>query len=284
MKRLLKIFNLLRFLYAINGAVVGLILGILGNYLSGSGSLITLPYLFPIFLLLDLLILYSELKRRKLINVSLKIITARNEYEKKQFSRKGIISFVSLYDARFSPIAKNLSQEQKEEAARKRDYHTLDLENTNMRPVIEAICSHKDAPLEHCWLIGTTEVETGKGSTMYQDVLVEFLKKEKGIRSKFHYGEGYSIPIQDDALICEKTYNKIKEIFKEASLYGLEGKDLIADFTGGIRSMTAGMILSCLHSDSDVQLIGTKYDASAKPVGPLFPVYIAFEPEIETQR
>jgi hypothetical protein len=281
-KKILKVFNWLRLLYTMNGAIFGLIIGVLGNHLSGSGSLVSLWYLVPIFICLAIFIFIIETKRKRLINVALRVTTARTESEKERTAKKGLVTFVSLYNPLKSPTAGKLTPEEREKAAIEKNYHILDLENSNLQPVIEAICSHK-SDLQHCWLIGTTNTEKSKGSLMYQNVLIEFLQKEKSVKCKFHFGEKYAIPIDDDALICEKTYKMIRDIFDKTPSFGLHVKDVIADFTGGIRSMVAGMVLSCLDRDNDIQLVGTKYNRIAQPEGPLFPIHISFEPEIKTQ-
>lgn len=281
MRRFLKIFNWLRLFYAINGAIFGLILGVLGNYLSGSGNLSSLKYLVPLLIILLIVILVMETRRKRLINVTLRATTRRTDSEKKAAAKKGLIAFVSLYNPLKSSTAGKLSQEEKEKAAIEKNYHVLDLENSNIQPVIEAICSHK-SKLQHCWLIGTSNTEKVKGSIMYQDVLIEFLRKEKNINCNFYFGEDYAIPLDDDALICEKSYKMIKEILRTALSLGLEAKEIIADFTGGNRGMVAGMVLSCLDRDNDIQLMGTKYDSSAKPEGSLFPIHISFEPEMKS--
>ena len=242
----------------------------------------SLIYSIPLFVISLIAIFIIKIKSKRAINVDFSITTARTENEKERLAKTGLIIFVSLYKPFKSPIAEKLSLQNREKAAFEKDYQLLDLENSNLQPVIEAICSHKFA-LKHCWLIGTTNTEKVKGSVMYQDVLIEFLKKEKGINCDFYYGQKYAIPFEDDALICSKTYKMMQEIFKEGSSFGLESKDLIADCTGGNRSMVAGMILSCLHEDNDIQLIGTQYDAFSNPEGPLFPVYISFKPEIKVQ-
>jgi len=283
MKKLLKMFSWLRLLYSINGTVMGLILGVFGNYLSGSASLVSLRYLFPAFIIIGAITFALEARRHKLFNVVLKVTTARTDSEKQRSARKGVITFVSIYNPHSSSIARKLTQDEIIAAVHNKDYRLLDLENTNFKTVIGAVCTHKDAPIKHCWLVGTVDAEGRAGSTMYQDMLVEYLRIEKKINCEFHFGADYAISIDDDALICDKTYNMIQRIYHEAATFGLDGKDIIADFTGGMRSMPAGMILACLHRDNDIQLMGTKYNGIAEPVGPLFPIQIAFEPEIKIQ-
>lgn len=270
MRKLLKLFNWLRFLYYIVGAISGLILGVIGNYLSDSGKISSLKYLIPFFLILLTFIIVIEVKRKRLIEVNLKVDTGRSQEEKERNARKGLIASVSLYNPINSESAKKLSPEEWAEAAIKKNHAVLDLENSNLQPVIESIVSHSKN-LEHCWLIGTMETQKVKGSILYQEVLIEYLKQKKGITCNFHHGEKYAIPLIDDALVCEKSYKMVRKIYEEALALGLTEKDIIVDFTGGVRSIMAGQILSCLHADNDIQLMGTKYDVFCRPEGPPFP-------------
>lgn len=279
MRKLLTVFNWLRLLYIVNGFVFGLIMGVLGNYLSGAGSLFSLKFLIPAALLLVLVIGLVELQRKRLINVHLRVSTSRTTAEKEKSARRGIIVLVSLYNPLKSSTAGKLSIEDREKAALNKDYKILDLEHSNLQPAIEGITSHR-SQLEFCWLIGTTDAEHRRGSVMYLETLVEFLKREKDLSCTFFYGEDYAIALQDDVSVCYKTYQTVLRILTASAKLGLQGKDIIADYTGGIRSMVAGMVLACLHRDYDIQLMGTKYDATAKPTGELFPLHISFEPEM----
>lgn len=277
MKKLFQIYTLSRLLYATIGIVIGLIIVPLEDYFSNLSSL---KYLIPILITLIITVIFVEIKKKKFISVKLSVNVGRTETETKRYAKKGLIVFVSLYKPIKSITAKKLSIEEIKKAANSLDYYSLDLEKSNLQPAIEAIYCHKEK-LKHCWLIGTTNVSKKEGSVMYQDVLIQFLKKEKGINCDFHYGQDYAIPLDDDALVCKKTYEILTRIFEEASSFGLECKDIIADYTSGIRSMVAGMILSCLHRDNDIQLIGTRYNNIADPEGELFPIYISFEPELK---
>lgn len=277
MKKLFQIYTLSRLLYATIGIVIGLIIVPLEDYFSNLSSL---KFLIPILITLIITVIFVEIKKKKFINVKLSVNVGRTETETKRYAKKGLIVFVSLYKPIKSITAKKLSIEEIKKAANSLDYYSLDLEKSNLQPAIEAIYCHKEK-LKHCWLIGTTNVSKKEGSVMYQDVLIQFLKKEKGINCDFHYGQDYAIPLDDDALVCKKTYEILTRIFEEASSCGLECKDIIADYTSGIRSMVAGMILSCLHRDNDIQLIGTRYNNIADPEGELFPIYISFEPELK---
>lgn len=277
MEKLFQIYTLSRLLYATIGIVIGIIIMPLEKYFSNVSSL---NYLIPILIALITAVIILEIKKKKSINVIMSVNVGRTEIETKRYAKKGLVVFVSLYKPiKKGSTAKELSIEEIKKAAKNLDYNSLDLEKSNLQPAIEAICCHKEK-LKHCWLIGTTNISKKEGSVIYQDVLIHFLTKEKGINCDFHYGQDYAIPLDDDALICKKTYEILIKIFEEAASLGLEYKDVIADYTSGIRSMVASMILSCLHRDNDIQLMGTRYNDNSEPAGEIFPIYISFEPEL----
>ena len=51
---------------------------------------------------------------------------------------------------------------------------------------------------------------------------------------------------------------------------GLPAADLIADYTGGTKSMTAGIVLACSHPDRNLQYLVSQYDESGNIVDSQF--------------
>lgn len=155
----------------------------------------------------------------------------------------------------------SLSQKEKKQALKNKNYKRLDLENSNLGHNIEAILAHSHN-LAHCWIVGSyCEDKSIPSSTDYTEVLIEYLREEKGITCEFHYGKEYAVSLDSDALICEKTYNLTTHIYKEArKRYKLKAKDIIADVTGGLKSMNLGMVMACMHEDQEIQIIGGKYN------------------------
>ena len=47
----------------------------------------------------------------------------------------------------------------------------------------------------------------------------------------------------------QKSYYLVRSIYEEAKAFGLSEGDVIADYTGGTKSMTAGMVLACSTSE-----------------------------------
>lgn len=126
-------------------------------------------------------------------------------------------------------------------------------------PAEEAIYRHINIPqaqLEYCWIICTDSsiVEARKIREKYQKNTHD--TEEEG---KIHINcEGWvgnaelgdkpmSLFLRDeDSNNSEYIQDLINLIYKEAKRLGLEESEIIADFTGGTKAMTAGMVLACV--------------------------------------
>jgi len=191
------------------------------------------------------------------------------------------VVFVSLYRPGHQNPAGNLSPAQWLAAAEKADYHTLHLEQSNLKPIIKSIDSHASR-LEHCWLVSTIASQGEQvGSIAYLPALTAYLIQEKGIRCSYHSGSQYAISLDDDVLVATKTRDLLEAIFAEADKLGVPDEEVVADFTGGPRSKTLGTILACLDERRTIQFAGTHYDEQGQAVGELFPIIFDFAPEIE---
>ena len=264
----------------VTGLTHGLLLNVFSNWLSGPGQT-WLPLIATAFALALLVSgwLWLRMPDRIMLNLA-QPRTLRTETEQHAQARRGLVAFVSLYRPGIQSPAKSLKSDEWGRAAANGNYQTLDLPNSNLRPTIEAIATHASR-LEHCWLIGTTAQDAHiAGSAAYIDALVAHLQQERDIHCVFHHGSDYSVPLDDDALVFGKTLQMMQKIFDEAKNVGLADPDLIADFTNGIRSMSLGMILSCLDRERDIEMIGTHYDANGDYTGQLFPIIFSFEPVI----
>jgi len=147
--------------------------------------------------------------------------------------------------------------------------------------VIEAITSHSSR-LTHCWLIGTSTTDlTRPASQLFIPALVEYLRRERHLQCEFHVGPAYDVPLDDDALVFNKTLDLLRRIFDETHGAGISPSELIADFTSGIRSMTLGMILACLDGERDIEMVGTHYDSQGNWIGQTFPIVFSFEPVLQ---
>ena len=88
--------------------------------------------------------------------------------------------------------------------------------------------------LQHCWLIATSGPD---GSHDFAHKLSE-LCKEQGIKT--------TIEVVSDGFSVQETYDLVRRIYAEAeTTANLAPHDIIADFTGGLKPMSAGMVLAC---------------------------------------
>jgi hypothetical protein len=131
--------------------------------------------------------------------------------------------------------------------------------------------------LEKCWIIA------GPGSGPAQPTSrgnADRIKKQyEGIKPN---AEFFVEPV-DDEHNPEKVFLAVQSIYYKARSLGLTESDVIADYTGGTKSMTAGMALACsavpgrdaeYMRAADLSEIGTatpKSEAEAIPIKLRFP-------------
>lgn len=102
--------------------------------------------------------------------------------------------------------------------------------------------NHHIGKLTHCWLIFSPQ------SGVNVDIIDYFFEKitNKSLTPNF-------VKI-DDPNDSKHIKEKIDSIYKNLPV-NLEATDIIADITAGNKPMTAGMILSCLHSERNIEYI-----------------------------
>lgn len=225
------------------------------------------------------------LPRQRRFNVIIKSPqTITSPEEEKRYARQVFVGFVPLFTPQ-SAAVKQLAKEAKEEydnAIKNLDFDRLDLEESNFQPTIKAIVSHK-SKLKHCWLLATTGTSpTSVGSLAHAELLTEYLKQRHGVTCEFHFGQEYSISLDEDSLVLSKTYDLIQRVFQEIPRE-FEFTQVVADITTGFRSMTLGMILACLDEERDIEFVGTKYDENGKPDGSLKPTIFSFHPQMRQE-
>ena len=113
----------------------------------------------------------------------------------------------------------------------------------------------REVGLEHCWLI------------MVEDSYVE--KTLKAIRKEIS-NESFDIevhPIHIQEPTLEAVYCAVESVYLvEGSKCGLRPHDIVADITGGLKTMTAGMLLACLPFGRHVEYVTSKRDAEGNPI------------------
>ena len=134
-----------------------------------------------------------------------------------------------------------------------------DLENripTNLaeKGAINYHCGTDANALKVCWLIATSGEE---GSQLFAQELENYCV-ERNIKPVLHViGDGFDV---------QETHDVIEKIYKdEAQQNNLTEADIIADFTGGVRTMSAGMVLACRDRRSMEYMYGRKAGVSSMP-------------------
>lgn len=120
--------------------------------------------------------------------------------------------------------------------------------------------------LQHCWLIATPQA----------------LKTAAALAERYHtrirhvhWGEPRYLVDPDQ---IQSTYNLVVRIFdEEAVAAGLETGAVIADITGGMKPMTAGMALACLARNREMQYMKAPRDPSGQIVEGAEPVPIRID-------
>ena len=140
---------------------------------------------------------------------------------------------------------------------------------SNLYTLLTAIKAHGSS-LEHIWLLGTADPKEGKGSgSIFTDLKDYIIKNRESLgltkEPKIEYLK--TIPMDFDNQVTECVRKTVDEVFDHAADFGLKQSDIIADCTGGTKSMTLGVILACLEEDRDIQLIGSQYKSDGRPDG-----------------
>jgi len=109
------------------------------------------------------------------------------------------------------------------------------------------------ARLRHCWLIGS------QGGSLPQAEAIQA-----------HYaGSGLTIEVKTvyDAFGVQETYDLVRRIYEaEIGKAGLRTQDVIADFTGGVKTMSTGMLLACAQVGAPMQyMLGERSGKLSEP-------------------
>jgi len=118
--------------------------------------------------------------------------------------------------------------------------------------------------LQHCWLIATeNSIPTS------QQLVNEYQK------IIFHWGEGYIVAPDK----IKPSYDVISHILDtEIAKTGLRVADIIADITGGMKPMSAGIVLGCVDHQLDMQYMKSLRDEKGEVVvGETVPIKVGIK-------
>jgi hypothetical protein len=148
----------------------------------------------------------------------------------------------------------------------------MSLQDAPMRAAILHHWRSGQGALQCCWMIG------GERSLKVAEQLVTELEKQGIPRGIFHFGYGVTIADADGQGMLSLTPDEndlhdpnyvrrlVEGIYQQAQvLYGLNEAEMIADYTGGTKSMTAGVILACAKPTRRLQYWMSEYDENRQP-------------------
>lgn len=113
-------------------------------------------------------------------------------------------------------------------------------------PATAAIKYHLSA-LEHCWLITSPEPANPPPSPS------QSAWKNAAALKVQHEGSVKMHTKVIDPEDPQSIFQAVAQVYSEAKSLDLSSKEIVADFTGGTKMMTAGMVLACTPADRDVQ-------------------------------
>ena len=158
-----------------------------------------------------------------------------------------VVSYLLLFwvTKRFEKRSRNkLMLEQREYPPPRRGLIVFMSPGSRVTAAENAVKAHL-AALEHCWVICGPDRAghdpTSRGNA--EKIQAAYSKNTKD--EAIHYHLEFLID-EDDP---RQSYFLVGSIYEQAKSFGLAEKDIIADYTGGTKSMTAGMVLSCSTSE-----------------------------------
>lgn len=97
--------------------------------------------------------------------------------------------------------------------------------------------------LQHCWIIDGPDIPGAKPTSRENaDQIIQTYRALKPTVA-------FYIKELDDEHNPERAFHLVQAIYHEALAHGLAEHDIVADYTGGTKSMTAGMVLACSASE-----------------------------------
>jgi hypothetical protein len=121
---------------------------------------------------------------------------------------------------------------------------------------LETALAYHSGKLEHVWLVATKD-----SKALAHEIRTEY--EAEGTNLSIH------IVDLDDQWNLASAKTAVERIYGE-KLDGLEEEDVIADFTGGTKPMTAGMIFACMRPPRKLQYVPADYrSGDPKPLEPI---------------
>jgi hypothetical protein len=110
--------------------------------------------------------------------------------------------------------------------------------------------------LTHCWLVTSRRPpqESDPKPQGASGQLVSSAWENAQALKELYKGEGVNVYVRTiDPEDPENIFQVIEHIYAAAKGKDFEQKELVADFTGGTKMMSAGMVLACIPEDRDLE-------------------------------
>jgi hypothetical protein len=179
-------------------------------------------------------------------------------------TRKALIGLVSPYTPRPGNTSP-LKPEERQKAIEDGNPELLDLEHSNLWPLVSAILHYPQ--LQRCWLISSG----GPGGSLASTRLIVNYVQQHKPNIQFTYGLPWIVMhpftpqvVGDTKRLLESAIQTARENYAE--------HEIITDVTGGTVPMSLGAVLACVHPKLDVQYTGVN-----NVNGTLEPIVFGFE-------
>ncbi len=173
-------------------------------------------------------------------------------------TRRGLLVVVSDFKPK-NPFDGSI-EEAFNKAMSSNNFEPLKLENSNYQPCLQAVqahispqMSHERGRLEVVWLMSTTASSSGA------HVLAAYLRSIYPTLTVYMARDaGYNeLEIPDgtpqDTEVIHRAKAVAEFVFKDAQKRKFKAGDVVADVTGGSKTMSVGLTLACLATDRDIQ-------------------------------
>ena len=113
-------------------------------------------------------------------------------------------------------------------------------------PVSASISFHESA-LTHCWLITSRQPlkEPDQPSASSNELIQSAWKNAQDMKSRLQSKLKLIQSVEIDPENPKEIFDAVEEIYSAARQAGLRSDDMVADFTGGTKTMSISMVLAC---------------------------------------
>ena len=157
---------------------------------------------------------------RDKINVDIMVEVLKLDHQKREAAQKGLV----LILPRFVPhndlaLFKKNNPDEYNNALENLDYEKLmidDVSQSNFGHSVTALKSHK-SKLEHVWLICSKSLSGITSQSIdHAPLLEKYIKEKISDKINVHYGDEYTVLLDDDSSVCRNSFNLVKNLYNDA--------------------------------------------------------------------